>query len=230
MFTSRNNSFMEKPDPILAFPWDNVIQSFTNSSTSSVYRKKIVILNLSNLSSLVSNCSIFSMSLLLLIRFVYCTLVQSPTLANINSGLNSVSRSSLNPLTNNSTEILLIFVAERLDTCSVNWWFFYDFFDNSLEKVFTLLLNWRSLVHLMCPNVPNFFKTPLAAKPMSTEELGKKWAQSLNSRLISLASVCSCTTSVCINLVTRAKIGSFNSEFVENVHHSLAFSLNLRAT
>ena len=121
MFTSRNNSFMEKPDPILAFPWDNVIQSFTNSSTSSVYRKKIVILNLSNLSSLVSDCSIFSMSLLLLIRFVYCTLAQSPTLANINSGLNSVSRSSLNPLTNNSTEILLIFVAERLDTCSVNW-------------------------------------------------------------------------------------------------------------
>lgn len=83
MFTSRNNSFMEKPDSILAFPWDKVIHSFTTSSTSLVYQKKIVILNLSTLSSLVSNCSIFSMSLLLLIRFVYCTLAQSPTLANI---------------------------------------------------------------------------------------------------------------------------------------------------
>ena len=96
------------------------------------------------------------------------------TLRNINSELNSVCRSFSNVLTNYSSEILLTCVDERLDSCSVNIYLIGGFsvdFDKSLErKSFALLSHWHSLV---VSNVPNFFKTLLAAKPMSAEELGK---------------------------------------------------------
>ena len=80
------------------------------------------------------------MALLLLIKFVYCTFAQSATLADINSESNSVSRSFLNLLTNNSSEIPLIYVGEKLDRCSVNAYLIDDFsanFDKSLENEFS---------------------------------------------------------------------------------------------
>ena len=141
-FTSRSNSFTEKPDSTLAFPWDNMIYSYTISSSSQNlgYIRKIRHKNSSTLSLLKSNFSIFSMALLLLIKCVYCTFAQSATLADINSESNSVSRSFLNLLTNNSSEIPLICVGEKLDRCSVNAYLIGDFsanFDKSLENGFS---------------------------------------------------------------------------------------------
>ena len=79
------------------------------------------------------------MTLLLLIKFVYYTFAQSATLADINGELNSVSRNVLNLVTNNSSEILLIYIGEKLNRCSVNAYLIGDFsanFDKSLEKKF----------------------------------------------------------------------------------------------
>ena len=90
---------------------------------------------------------------------------------------------------------------------------------NVWKNISVLNLNWRSILLL---SVLNFYKTPFVAKPTSPKELGKKWIISLKSNIISLASVCSCITSVHINQVTSGQISSFNFS------HTTGFNLNFR--